>query len=301
MKLSSFSVLTSILLADFTVLLTSALNLQPQQNCNSCAPNPLAAAYPNVPTGVINSTTSVKLVSYAYARALIPSQYPILTAAYARFGIPPSKYPLIIETTIDHDVRFEGINAIPDFSSFRISFPFVDRLNNGFSSFRFLNYIYLAPTVPVAIAGAEMYGEVVLPGVFDPPGAGYAITPGGNVEFKVYGGLLNQSLKLDPVGHALFHFTRNSTNIAPFPLDFYVNVTSQPQFGTNPAICDNQLRLWNTSVTTGSPEVTPKSIVGSVKVSPPLVPETIIFTNVHGVTAETAFIENNDASCESLS
>ena len=270
-----------------------------QENCTSCAANPLASTYPNIPTALINSTTAVHLVPYAYARELIPSQYAILTSAYACFGIPASQYPLIIETTIDHDIRFEGINAVPDFSSFRISFPFVDRLGNGFSSFRFLHYLYLPPTNPLAIAGAVEYGEVVLPGYFDPPGAGYAITPDGSgVEFKVWGDIISEVTNSPPVGEALYKFTPNSTSIAPYPLEFYVNVTRQPQFGINTTVCDNQIRLWNTSVTIGSPAVAPRSIVGNVTVSPSLLSKKTVFTDVYGVVAAAAFIESSNLSCE---
>ena len=296
MKFSLSVVLVSTLLT--TAMAVSHIS---QQNCTSCAANPLASTMPTIPTGMINSTTGVKLVSYAYARALIPPQYGILTHAYAEFGIPASQYPLIIESTIDHDIRFEGINAVPDFSSFRISFPFVDRLSDGYSSFRFLHYLYLPPTVPLAIAGAAGYGEVVLPGFFDPPGAGYAITSDGSgVGFKAYADPLSDTLKLPPVGEVAYKFTANATDIAPYPLAFYVNVTNQPQFGANTSVCDNQVRLWNTSVTIGSPAVAPRSVFGSATVSPPLVSNKTVFTDVHGVVAASAFIESNYLSCESL-
>ena len=300
--------LPSSVLVNINNLLTAAFSLAnalhhvtPQQNCTSCAANPLAATYPNLPTGLINSTISVHLVSYAYARALIPSQYPILTAAYARFGIPASKYPIIIETVIDHDIRQEGINGISDFSSLRVEFPFIDRLSDGFTSFRFLRYIYLPPTVPIAIEGAEGYGEIVLPSFFDPPGAGYTITPRGLVSFKVYdAGVVNETVKPTLVGHALFEFSSDPTNIAPFPLAFYQNVTRQPMFSINSAVCDNQIRFWNTSVTIGSADVRPRSIFGSVKLSPPVVPKEIVFAEAFGVVAATAFTEDNYVSCESL-
>ena len=188
---------------------------------------------------------------------------------------------------------------MPDFSSFRISFPFIDRLGDGYSSFRFIHYLYLPATGVLSIAGAEEYGEVVLPGVFDPPGAGYSITPGGKgVSFSVYAGPLAEVLGGAPVGQALFDFTPNTTATAPYPLDFYVNVTSQPQFGANTSVCDNQVRLWNTSVTVGSPDVAPRSISGNVTVSPPLLPVKTVFTNVYGVVAATAFIESTNLSCE---
>ena len=291
----------SILLAAISPLANAFHHINLQQNCTSCAANPLSATYPDLPTGLINSTISVHLVSYAYARALIPSQYSILTTAYARFGIPASKYPIIIETTIDHDIRYQGVNAVSDFSAFRIGFPFIDRLSDGFSSFRFLRYLYLPPTVPIAIEGAEGYGETTLPGFFEPPDAGYTITPRGLISFKVYdAGIVNETVKPHLVGYTLFNFTSDPTNIAPFPLAFYKNVTRQPQFSTNTAVCDNQIRLWNTSVTIGSADVRPRSIFGSVKLSPPTVPKETIFTEVFGVVVATAFIEDNYVSCESL-
>ena len=53
-------------------------------------------------------------------------------------------------------------------------------------------------------------------------------------------------------------------------------------------------------MTIGSADVRPRSIFGSVKLSPPVVPKETVFAEAFGVVAATAFMEDNYVSCESL-
>jgi hypothetical protein len=57
--------------------------------------------------------------------------------------------------------------------SVRFSFPFIDRLGDGYSNFRYSPVIYLAPD-PITVGGAVAIGQKAITSSFDPPCAGYA-------------------------------------------------------------------------------------------------------------------------------
>ena len=80
-------------------------------------PNPIAKDRPNEVTGTINGTTAIVPVPYSVARSIVPSQYPILRAAYEKLipGFPKDMFPAEFEAVQDHDVQSMGIK-IPDFS-----------------------------------------------------------------------------------------------------------------------------------------------------------------------------------------
>ncbi|KAL8913694.1 MAG: hypothetical protein Q9171_001544 [Xanthocarpia ochracea] len=298
------SAFVSIILPCFFHLCSATL--PPQAYCSSCLPNPIATTYPQNITGTINATTSVLLVPLPYARSLLPSRFAnsILTSAYARFNISTKLYPLVVESVIGHDIRYNNFTIVADFSSFRVTFPFIDRLGDGYSSFRYTGYLYLPPSNPLAINGSQEYGFTVLPGYFDPPDAAYkfasrnskntissvyipASAPPGSRHYK------GSPAKL--VGAT--HFRPNLTP-SPVPLSFYKNVTNQIMFGNNTRVCGKMISLWNTSITTGAYE--PRAVVGDVLLSPPLVPRRRIWRNVPGVQADRAFLEVNYLSCEEL-
>lgn len=280
-------------------------HLLPQANCSSCLPNPLATTYPNNVTGTINATTSVLLVPLSYAQSLLPSRFAnsILTSAYTRFNISPTVYPLVVESVIDHDIRYNNFPVAADFSSFRITFPFIDLLGDGYSTFRYTGYIYLPPTNLLAINGSQGYGYTVLPGYFDPPDAPYKFAShnGRNRLFNVYEQTPsppNHHHKSPPsklIGST--HF-RPSISQSPIPLSFYKNVTNQIMFGNNTRVCDRMMSFWNTSITTGAFE--PEAVVGEVLLSPPLVPRRKLWRNVPGLKANRAFLEVNYLGCEGL-
>ncbi|KAI4141057.1 MAG: hypothetical protein L6R39_005523 [Caloplaca ligustica] len=276
-----------------------------QGNCNTCLPNPIATTYPHNVTGTINATTSVLLVPIPYARSLLPSRFAnsILTHAYTRFNIPRSTYPIVIEATIDHDIRFNNSAVVPDFSSIRFTFPFIDLLGDGYSNFRYTGYIYLSADSPIAINGSEGYGETALPASFDPPNAPYkAARYGTHISFAVYanGSAVHRQHQYQPMHNQLVATTefRDMTDISPVPLAFYKNVTNQPMFGNNTAVCDNMISLWNTTISTGA--YAPQGIVGDVVVGPPLVPRKQIFRGARGIRAQRAFVENNYLPCGTL-
>ncbi|MCJ1394046.1 hypothetical protein MMC18_006924 [Xylographa bjoerkii] len=275
--------------APVSSLFATSLSCQTQSQ-----PNPIAAEYPTLTTGTINGTVAVLPIEYALARSIIPSQYLILNG-YKRLlpGFPADKYPLIIESVLDHDIQSNGI-TIPDFSRVVLSFPFVDLLGDGYSSFRYEKYILITPN-PVAMAGAAVYGEVPIPSTFDPPCDGYAFIPGSKeiVFFNAYQGV-DQALGKPPAVAVEF---APAGSAGPYSLNFYKNVTNQPSFSTG-VLCDNFVTLYNSSVTEG--QYAPVVVRGNVSVAAPYLPTAMAFTGVYGLKIDRAFVENNYMACSSL-
>lgn len=273
--------------------------LQPralQSNCSTCAPNPIANIYPNNVTGTVNATTSVIVVPLAYAQLLLPSHLKPLPHAYARFYIPSTHYPLIVESIIDHDIRYQGLNPIIDFSFFRLSFPFIDLLNDNSSCFKYTGYAYLPPTSPVAIAGTEAYGIAALPSTFDPANAPYKPTSFYKNDFVFsVDPIAPKSLGL-PAAASVRFWPATAANA--LPLAFYRNITNQPIFGNNNTVCDNVIRFWNTSLSEGDNQS--KYLRGTVRLGPPLVHKETIWRDVEGIRAAQAFLENTLVPCQML-
>ena len=74
-------------------------------------------------------------------------------------------------------------------------------------------------------------------------------------------------------------------------------MTNQPIFG-NGAQCDQQITLFNTTLSTGANA--PTGIMGNIMVAAPYLPTNSFFENVYGLKVDVAFIENNDQPCSSL-
>lgn len=301
MCFSLLDLLTLVFLLSFSTTCSTALT--PQGNCTSCLPNPIATTYPFNITGTINATTSILLVSLPYARSLLPARLAnsILTHAYNRFNIHPATYPIVLEATIDHNIKFNNTNVVSDFSSLRLTFPFIDLLGDGYSNFRYTGYIYLPASNPTVITGSEAYGDIAIPAFFDPPDAPYKSTHDRKrISFAVYAGNSTSSGHIHGPQEQLVASTLfcDIPHISPAPLAFYKNITNQPLFGNNISVCDNMISLWNTTASTGV--YAPQAFTGEVVVSPPIVPRRKAFRGIRGIRAQRAFIENNYLPCESL-
>jgi hypothetical protein len=149
-------------------------------------PNPIVNEYPDDVTGTINGTTAIVPIPYDVARSIIPSQYGILRAAFEQLipGFPQDMYPALYVGVLDHDVQAMGIK-IPDFQRVALRFPFVDRLNDGYSCFQYTAPQLLSFDNVVALAGSASYGATY-PGSFDPPCDGYAGDDRGATYLSAY-------------------------------------------------------------------------------------------------------------------
>lgn len=107
--------------------------------------------------------------------------------------LPPSPAPLA--TIANHPIFLILQRAA-------FSFPFIDRLNDNTTSFRFNNPWLLSPN-PLVLAGSRVYGPA-LPGAFEPACEGYAVVPntaGKRVYFKGQGVPDVAAPLEDPSGH----------------------------------------------------------------------------------------------------
>jgi hypothetical protein len=193
----------------------------------------------------------------------------------------------MLQIELDHDVQSAG-NTIPDFQRAALYYPFVDRLNDGYTSMAYSTYILLSNNT-LAIAGTQVYGYTVDVSKFVPTCEAY-IASGS------YGGITQKAKSLTTTAAATVNFSPSGNNA--WSLNVYKNLTNQPTFSNAPGICDNYIRLYNTTVTEG--KYAPQNIKGTVQVVAPLFPQTKTWTGIYGLKMDNAFIENNYVTCQSL-
>ncbi|KAK3374201.1 hypothetical protein B0T24DRAFT_679566 [Lasiosphaeria ovina] len=257
-------------------------------------PNPLAELFPNNATGVLNATLAIIPIPLDMARRLIPPQYGILERAYRALlpDFPEAMYPVLVQAAHDHDVQFRAYGiTIDDFSRVGFEFPFLDLLGDGYSSFRWAPAQLISATNSIALEGSRAYGTVVSPAEYEPLCDAYQVLASGATYFK--GSSLESSeffeVEMAPVHHPVFN---------PYPLELFKNITNQPTFA-NATTCDNMIRLFNTSMTTG--EHAPVAVHGRVKANTfPFGKAAREWTGVYGVQVATPFIENNYLDCQTM-
>jgi len=208
---------------------------------------------------------------------------------------PRDSYPLIIRAGFDHGVGLYAFNfSVPDFQKVLIFYPFVDLLGDGYSSFAYEKYILVSSDNLVAQEGAAVYGEIPIPTNFTPSLDAYAFK---NVDSKLKEIFLDAYTNLSYTHPAITTRFKPTRSIAPWPLNFYVNVTNQPTF-TDGVSCDNQLTLFNTTLSTG--ENAPVGVRGEIMIKAPYIPSDTTFRYIHGIKVDLAFIENNQIPCSQL-
>ncbi|EUC27447.1 hypothetical protein COCCADRAFT_41829 [Bipolaris zeicola 26-R-13] len=257
------------------------------------SPNPIATTYPNNATGVLNGTVSIVPVPLDLARQLIPSQYRILEHAYRHLlpTFPKDMYPAVVQAVHDHDIQFGGFK-IPDFSRAGIEFPFLDLLGDNSTSFKWVPSLLVSADNAAAIQGAQAYGTTTYPSTFDPTCNSYRAVPdAANPGTTAYSGRSVES------GAACADTQFHSTTEAPYPLDFFVNVTNQIIFA-NGKSCDNMIRLFDTSLSTAPNRI--ENVKGSVRAKMEPFKTEQVWDGVYGIRFASAFIENNYLPCENF-
>ena len=78
----------------------------------------------------------------------------------------------------------------------------------------------------------------------------------------------------------------------------YVNVTNQPVFSNPADNCDQQITLYNSSISTGKNDGV--GVKGDIFVAAPYLPADSFFPDVYGLKVDIAFVENNMLKCSSL-
>ncbi|KAF9735971.1 hypothetical protein PMIN06_002513 [Paraphaeosphaeria minitans] len=257
-------------------------------------PNPITKDYPKDVTGVINGTTAIVPIPYAVARSIVPSKYPILTVAYKQIFpvLGDDLYPAVLEAVQDHDIGLPPFK-IPDFTRVALKFPFVDRLNDGASAFKYTPPQLVSAENLIAFLGSTIYGDTVA-GSFEPSCDAYASNGPNETYMRAYALVEFLLPNARPVADMSF---RTAARI-PYTIDTFVNVLNQPLFGDGIPLCDNYITLFNTTVTTG--EYAPVPVEGTLAVRPPLYPNDEMFEYVYGFQMANAFVERNGVVCGSL-
>ncbi|RCI14795.1 hypothetical protein L249_6476 [Ophiocordyceps polyrhachis-furcata BCC 54312] len=232
---------TALVLAAYTRAASSQLSLAGDdgRKCISqSSANPISSQWPTRVTGNLNGTTIIVPIPFPLARKVIPSEYEILQRAYQSLlpGLLTDKYPMMVSALFDHDVMLKSADlSLVDFSRAALEFPFVDRLRDGYSSFRWTGTMLITEGSE-AINGSEGYGIRVHPARFDPVCDAYKDQGTFTATASKTGSFLSLSSQPD-------------YDHVPYPLDFIRNITNQPAFATSDHECDNYIRLFNTSLT----------------------------------------------------
>ncbi|KAK6500473.1 hypothetical protein TWF481_010816 [Arthrobotrys musiformis] len=258
--------------------------------------NPIWPLYPLGITATINSSIVVLPIPLTEARARIPAQYGILTAAYHELlpEWPTDMYALVVAVQLEHDIRTGlGLVTVPDFTTFRIAFPFIDILNDGYSNFVYAPVNWINSNI-VGLLGLSVYGLFTPPAVLDPPSDPYAFVPASSASApgEVY---LNFKDIVDINAPSPNGYVKLAPAAPEIPWNFIRNITNQP-FTGNFVLCDNQIRIFNTSLT--KPPFNPIPVAGSVFLDSSTYPTLKLNRNdAKGWLFAAAFLENNFLPC----
>jgi hypothetical protein len=88
---------------------------------------------------------------------------------------------------------------------------------------------------------------------------------------------------------------RSASN--PYAIELFKNITNQPIFA-NGSACDNMIRLFNSSLSTGAYE--PVSVKGRVRADIAPLKGEEEWSDVYGLQIATPFIENNYLDCQTM-
>ncbi|KAK6436677.1 hypothetical protein LTR95_007133 [Oleoguttula sp. CCFEE 5521] len=166
--ISSYVLATSLRISAGSASLQSVNSETPLLCTSQSQSNPVNTQYPTQITGTINGTYAILPIPYASARAIVPSQYAILRHAHESLipGRPQDMYPAYYDGLLDHDRS-------------SIRFPFIDRLGDGHTPFRYTGPVMLSPNNLVPLVRAS-FGNDIRARTFEPACEAYADDGHGN-------------------------------------------------------------------------------------------------------------------------
>lgn len=106
--------------------------------------------------------------------------------------------------------------------SVHIFYPFVDLLEDGYSSFVYEKYLILTRTSVAAIEGAEAYGIVPIPATFEPANNAYAFSHFSEIGENSGAIFLNAYTNLSDCPAVTTRF-EPLPFVGPWPLELYVH------------------------------------------------------------------------------
>lgn len=132
------------------------------------------------------------------------------------------------------------------------------------------------------------YGTRVSPAEFEPLCDAYQSLPGGATYFRA-----------KSMGeYAEVEVSKLSRSAArPYSIEVFKNITNQPTFA-NGSTCDNMIRLFDSSMSSGAYE--PVFVKGRVSANIAPLEGAAEWSDVYGVQIATPFIENNYLDCRAM-
>ena len=247
----------------------------------------------------------------ADARRAVPPQWGILEGALRANlpDFPEGMYPLFIQAVQDHDIKMQAFNvSIPDFTRVSLEFPFIDLLNDGYSSFRWAPTMLLSSSNQIAIKGSADYGTKAVPATFVPECDGYqaAAAASSSPSSPESGPSCATTFTATGGSEASFSLTvsPDPAPSLPLPVAFFVNATNQPTFANGTA-CSNMIRMFDQSLFANGAGRDPRPVrgtVGAVGMGPGLLSWTKDDAprEAFGIQVATPFAENNYIDCRKL-
>lgn len=179
-------------------------------------------------------------------------------------------------------------------------FPFLDFLGDGHTSCRWAPVQLITATNEIAVNGSRDYGTLVHPANFDPPCNGYKQLANGATYLEGYSIEGEGGGEGGATTRVALEFQRLAVQSEnPYPLDFWRNITNQPNFADG-SLCGNMKRFFNTKLSRGQYEpVFVKGKVTSWAMGP--FRGDSQWNDVYGVQLDTPFIETSYKTCDWMS
>jgi hypothetical protein len=167
-------------------------------------------------------------------------------------------------------------------------------LGDNYTSFTWSPAQLLSAAADYAIVGSQGYGTTVYPAIFDPSCNAYGSRHDGSTYFQ---GWSNATLLRDTVWAGLEISPVKPGRKAQYSLDVFRNITNQPIFG-NGSACDSQVRLFNSTLSTGTnaPTAVTAKVYGNLEPLGQLRKE----WDAAGWQVDTPFVEYNALDCRTL-
>ncbi|KAK2630021.1 hypothetical protein QTJ16_000841 [Diplocarpon rosae] len=268
------------------------------------SPNPIKGLFPHDVTGNFNGTFIVVPIDYTLARSIVPAEWAINKDAYRSLlpDLPRDRYPLVVRAGVSHDIGSPEY-VFDDLQTVHVTFPFVDLLGDGYSSFSYNQYRILA-SLRIDISGHDSYKTMRVPGSMTPNLEAYDLRKLDRELYRIELNVFTENFNTvgspkeqdKTVSFTMDHFT--SYSVTSNQMDFLKNVTNQPTF-TDGELCNHQMFLYDTVLSTG--DNAPEKVRGSITLAAPLLPvKNTYVTLASGLKFSAAFRDFHNVPCAKL-
>jgi hypothetical protein len=178
-----------------------------------------------------------------------------------------------------------------------IDFPFVDRLSEGRTPFRYVPAMLITSTAQVALEASAAYGTVTYPSAFSPDCNAYDFLPGSDTT-TTYANATSLVAEDGTAASINATFTRGRGAPSP-PRAFFEAAANQPSFA-NGSSCDAMARLFDTASPDGADRVAARVVARLGPVFGASGAREMVWTDAPGWQVDSAFLESQPVPCEEL-